>query len=263
MCHGLVQQIRADADELFKQRESLALRRELVTKILMQSHATVQQVKQRLHALELGVELQKLEFAEEIEAFIADAGNEIELGLQDRVRGKDWLNESVWKNFAKNQHGRALQARYEKLKWRHERRVELLEKELMLFQKELLVSRPQLLRSIDQKEFVETWAASVISSAGHEFYRSSGKFYDLDDRLSWRRIAAKWPGICNPDRAPSRPLVARSSDRWPSPIFIRHLPTQRSASKRKFAISCMTLTKASGKCCRERKKHRPRRSRPS
>lgn len=155
MCHGLVQQIRADADELFKQRESLALRRELVTKIYDAISSTVQQVKQRLHALELGVELQKREFAEEIEAFIADAGNEIELGLQDRVRGKDWLNESVWKNFAKNQHGRALQARYEKLKWRHERRVELLEKELMLFQKELLVSRPQLLRSIDQKEFVE------------------------------------------------------------------------------------------------------------
>lgn len=151
MCRGLVQQIRADADELFKQRESLALRRELVTKIYDAISSTVQQVKQRLHALERGVELQKREFAEDIEDSIANAGNEIELGLQDRVRGNDWLNESVWKTFAKNQHGRALQARYEKLKWRHERRVELLEKEPMLSQKELLASRPQLLRSIDQR----------------------------------------------------------------------------------------------------------------
>jgi gas vesicle protein len=155
MCQGLVQQIRADAVELFKQRESLASRRELVTKIYDAISSTVQQVKQRLHAMERGVELQKREFAEDIEDFIANATHEIELGLQDRVRGKDWSNESVWKTFAKNQHGRALQARYEKLKWRHERRVELLEKELMLFQKELLISRPQLLRSIDQKEFVE------------------------------------------------------------------------------------------------------------
>jgi gas vesicle protein len=155
MCQGLVQQIRADADELFKQRESLVLRRELATKVAEAISSTVQQVKQRLHALERGVELQKREFAEDIEDFIANATHEIELGLQDRVRGKDGLNESVWKTFAKNQHGRMLQARYEKLKWRHERRVELLEKELMLFQKELLGSRPRLLRSIDQKEFVE------------------------------------------------------------------------------------------------------------
>ncbi len=155
MCQGLVQQIRADADELFKQRESLVLRRELVAKVSDAISSTVQQVKQRLHALEREVELQKREFAEDIEDFIANAGNEIALGLQDRVRGGDWLNESVWKTFAKNQHGRTLQARYEKLKWRHERRVELLEKELMLFQSELLASRPRLLRSIDQKEFVE------------------------------------------------------------------------------------------------------------
>jgi len=151
MCQGLVQQIKADADELFRQRESLALRRELVTKVSDAISSTVQQVKQRLQALERLVELQKREFAEDVEDFIANAVNEIALGLQDRVRGGDWLNESVWKTFAKNQHGRALQARYEKLKWRHERRVELL----MLFQRELLVSRPQLLRSIDQKEFVE------------------------------------------------------------------------------------------------------------
>lgn len=155
MCQGLVQQIKADADELFRQRESLALRRELVTKVSDAISSTVQQVKQRLHALERLVELQKREFGEDVEDFIGNAVNEIALGLQDRVRGGDWLNESVWKTFAKNQHGRALQARYEKLKWRHERRVELLEKELMLFQRELLVSRPQLLRSIDQKEFVE------------------------------------------------------------------------------------------------------------
>lgn len=155
MCQGLVQQIKADADELFKQRESLVLRRELVTKVSDAISSTVEQVKQRLHALERWVELEKREFAEDIEDFIANAGNEIALGLQDRVRGGDWLNETVWKTFAKNQHGRALQARYEKLRWRHERRVELLEKELMLFQSELCASRPNLLRSIDQKEFVE------------------------------------------------------------------------------------------------------------
>ncbi|HUB64363.1 MAG TPA: hypothetical protein VL996_07950 [Methylocella sp.] len=155
LCQGLVQQIRADADELFKQRESLVLRRELVTKVSDAISSTVEQVKQRLHALERSVELQKREFAEEIEDFIANAMNEIALGLQDRVRGRDWSKESVWKTFAKNQHGRALQARYDKLNRRHERRIELLEKELMLFQRELLASRPRLLRSIEQKEFVE------------------------------------------------------------------------------------------------------------
>ncbi|MGA9726772.1 MAG: hypothetical protein WBE80_08525 [Methylocella sp.] len=155
MCQGLVQQIKADADELFRQRESLALRRELVTKVYDAISSTVQQVQQRLQALERWVELQQREFAEDVEDFIANAVNEIALGLQDRVRGGDWMNESVWKTFAKNQHGRALQARYDKLKWRHERRVELLEKELMLFQSELLVSRPKLLRSIEQKEFAE------------------------------------------------------------------------------------------------------------
>ncbi|MGH6836711.1 MAG: hypothetical protein ACREC9_14500 [Methylocella sp.] len=165
MCQGLVQQIRADADELFKQRESLVLRRELVTKVSDAISSTVQQVKQRLHALEREVELQKREFEEDIEDFVANAGNEIQLGLQDRVRGGDWLNESVWKTFAKNQHGRTLQARYEKLKWRHERRVELLEKELMLFQSELSASRPRLLRSIEQKEFVELLLPPSLSRA--------------------------------------------------------------------------------------------------
>jgi len=155
MCQGLTQQIRADADELYKQRDALALRRELVTKVSSAISSTVQQVTQRLHALERSVELQKREFEEDIEDFIANAVNEIALGLQDRSRRNDWLKESVWKNFAKNHHGRALQARYEKLKRRHERRAELLEKELILFQSEIMASRPQLLRSIDQKEFVE------------------------------------------------------------------------------------------------------------
>ena len=155
MCQGLMQQIRADADELYKQRDALASRRELVTKVSSAISSTVQQVTQRLHALERLVELQKREFGEDIEDFIANAVNEIALGLQDRSRRNDWLKESVWKNFAKNQHGRALQARYEKLKRRHERRAELLEKELILFQSEIMASRPQLLRSIDQKEFVE------------------------------------------------------------------------------------------------------------
>ncbi|MGH6852955.1 MAG: hypothetical protein ACREDJ_07140, partial [Methylocella sp.] len=87
MCQGLVQQIKAGADELFKQRESLSSRRELVTQVSDAISSTVQQVKQRLHALEREVELQKREFEEDIEDFIANAGNEIELGLQDRVRG--------------------------------------------------------------------------------------------------------------------------------------------------------------------------------
>jgi hypothetical protein len=91
MCQGLVQQIKADADELFRQRESFALRRELVTKVSDAISSTVQQVKQRLHALERLVELQKREFAEDVEDFIANAVNEIALGLQDRVRGGDWL----------------------------------------------------------------------------------------------------------------------------------------------------------------------------
>jgi gas vesicle protein len=155
MCRGLGQQIKADADELFKQRESLMLRRELATKVYDTVTSSVQQIKQRLQALERWVELQKREFEEDIEDFIANAGNEIQLGLQDRVRAGDGWNETVWKTFAKNQHGKALQARYEKLKWRQERRVELLEKELMLFQSELSASRPRLLRSIEQKEFVE------------------------------------------------------------------------------------------------------------
>jgi hypothetical protein len=112
-------------------------------------------VTQRLQALERSVELQKQEFEEDIEDFISNAVNEITLGLHDRSQRNDWLKESIWKTFAKNQHGRALQARYERLKRRHERRAELLEKELMLFQSEILASRPQLLRNIDQKEFVE------------------------------------------------------------------------------------------------------------
>jgi gas vesicle protein len=187
LCHGLVQQIRADADELFKQRESLALRRELATKVVDAISSNVQQVKQRLHALEREVELQKREFAEDVEDFISNAGNEIALGLQDRARGGDWLKESVWKTFAKNQHGRALQARYEKLKWRHERRVELLEKELMLFQNELSASRPRLLRNIDQKEFVELLLPQPSSA---RFQPSSARFMTSIDQAASFTILA-------------------------------------------------------------------------
>ncbi|MBO0733852.1 MAG: hypothetical protein J2P49_05970 [Methylocapsa sp.] len=155
MCEGLVRQIQADADELSKQRETLAARREQIEQVASAISSTVKQVNQRLEALERSIELQKREFAEDVEDFVENAVNEIALGMQDRSRSSNWLNESVWKNFAKTQHGRALQARYEKLKRRHERRAELLEKELMLFQNELSASQPQLVRSIDQKEFVE------------------------------------------------------------------------------------------------------------
>jgi polyhydroxyalkanoate synthesis regulator phasin len=155
MCQSLEEQIRKDADELFKQRESLSLRREFAAQVSDALSSTVRQVKQRLGALERWVDLQKREFAEEVEDLITGALHEIELGLRDRMQGHSWLKESAWKTFAKTQHGRALQTRYDKLRWRHERRVEWLEKELMLFHNELVVSRPQLLRDIARKEFVE------------------------------------------------------------------------------------------------------------
>jgi polyhydroxyalkanoate synthesis regulator phasin len=154
MCQDLEEQIGKDADELFKQRESLSLRREFAVQVSDAVSANVQQVKQRLGALERWVDLQKREFAEDVEDFITGALQEIELGLRDRMQGHSWLKESAWKTFAKNQHGRALQTRYDKLRWRHERRVELLERELMLFHNELIASRPRLLRDIARKEFV-------------------------------------------------------------------------------------------------------------
>ncbi len=155
MCQDLEERIRKDANELFKQREALSFRREFVTQVSDAVSSIVQQIKQRLGALERGVDLQQREFTEDVEDFIAAALYEIELGLRDRMQGRSWLNQSAWKTFAKNQHGRALQSRYDKLRWRQERRVELLEKELMLFHNELKTSRPQLLRDIDRKEFVE------------------------------------------------------------------------------------------------------------
>jgi hypothetical protein len=258
MCQGLVQQIKADADELFRQRESLALRRELVTKVSDAISSTVQQVKQRLQALERLVELQKREFAEDVEDFVANAVNEIALGLQDRVRGGDWLNESVWKTFAKNQHGRALQARYEKLKWRHERRVELLEKELMVFQRELLVSRPQLLRSIDQKEFVELLLPPSSSARIMTSIDRAAGFAILTTGLagagSLAMVASGFATLTAPIAVPmSAAIIA------PMAIAYLYKAFANPAERKQKEIH----NKASEKCCKEQKKHRPRRSTPS
>jgi hypothetical protein len=138
---------------LLRQRTALSRQREVVELLNQSTSATVRQVEQRLAALVKRAEWQKQAFRDDVQAFIEDAANDLELVMHDRMRTDDWLDKNVWENFAISQHGRAVQVRYAQLQRRYEQQIDLLKEELMLFREELMSTRSQFLDSIDHKQF--------------------------------------------------------------------------------------------------------------
>lgn len=153
MCEELSARILRDVEELARQREALSQRRELAELLHQATSASVRQVEQRLAAVIRRVEFQKRAFREDVRTFVEDAANEVELVMRERMRTDDWLDQDVWENFAKTQHGRAVQLRHGGLKRRYEEQVELLKEELMQFREELVSTRSAFMSSVDHKQF--------------------------------------------------------------------------------------------------------------
>ncbi|WP_448206444.1 hypothetical protein [Azospirillum sp. sgz302134] len=170
MVESAVTLIRGELQDFAANLEHLDRQKHLASKLRFTAQALIEQVEQRLDGLVRRAALQKEMFREELKAFLEDAVNDIEIEMRDRMKSDDWLDEQVWTSFAKSQHGRAVQVRYEQLKRRYERQIEAFRNELAIFRKQLEVSSVAFMTSFDHRDFAglvrpPSWTLQALGAA--------------------------------------------------------------------------------------------------
>lgn len=172
--HALVQRsvadVRAELAAFAANLQHLERQKHLASKLHFTAQALIEQVEQRLDGLARRAALQKDLFREEIAAFVEDAANDVEIAMRDRMECEDWLDERVWASFAKSQNGRAVQARYERLKHRYDRQIDALRDELALFRNQLTTSSASFMETFDHRDFATlvrppSWTLRALDAA--------------------------------------------------------------------------------------------------
>jgi hypothetical protein len=104
-----------------------------------------QQIGQRLAIVEARIQADKLQFEEEFEEVIHDAGNAVELEMLDRLKTDDWTLKKVWDSMGRSTFAKELERRVDRIARRHERQLQLMKEDLRLFQQEYRLVQAQVL----------------------------------------------------------------------------------------------------------------------
>ncbi|MCP3852411.1 MAG: hypothetical protein GY694_19600 [Gammaproteobacteria bacterium] len=110
------------------------------------------QVKQRLVEIEKRATLQKELFKDDIDEFIAQSVNELELSLRQKLEVKDWTNKKVWDDIAQSEPAKALSEQYDKLNVRYEKIFKLWNDEFSHFSKELTLTQKIILQGLEKED---------------------------------------------------------------------------------------------------------------
>jgi hypothetical protein len=103
------------------------------------------QIGQRLAIVEARIQSDKLQFEEEFEEVIHDAGNAVELEMLDRLKTDDWTQKKVWDSMGRSTFAKELERRVDRIARRHERQLQLMKEDLRLFQQEYRLVQAQVL----------------------------------------------------------------------------------------------------------------------
>lgn len=104
-----------------------------------------QQIGQRLAIVQARIEADMLQFDEEFEEVIHDAGNAVELEMLDRLKTDDWTLKKVWESMGRSTFAKELERRVDRIARRHERQLQLMKEDLRLFQQEYRLVQAQVI----------------------------------------------------------------------------------------------------------------------
>lgn len=111
-----------------------------------QAEKIFQQIGQRLAMVGARIDHEKMQFDDEFEECIHDAGNAVELEMRTRFDSSDWKDARVWKHLASSSIPRELERRIDRLTRRHEKQLHLLKEDLRLFKEEFALVQVSLLK---------------------------------------------------------------------------------------------------------------------
>ena len=137
----------------FKQQmELLCQQNSSADQLTVLAEALYEQVEHRLIEIKDRAELQKQMFKEDLNEFIDQSVNEVELNLRQQLERNDWTKPEVWENFAKTEAAKALSKHHKKLQNRYEQIFSQWNKEFSNFSKELLLSQKIILQGLEKQE---------------------------------------------------------------------------------------------------------------
>ncbi len=139
--------------QTFKQQmELLCQQNSAADQLTTLAQTLYEQVEQRLIEIQNRAELQKQLFKEDIDEFIEQSVNEVELNLRQQLELDDWTKPEIWENFAKTEAAKALSKHYEKVQRRYERIFSQWNNEFSSFSQELSLTQQVILQGLEKQE---------------------------------------------------------------------------------------------------------------
>lgn len=105
------------------------------------AHDLRQQVVQRLTLIDARIAHERALLLEEIDDAVHDAGNAIELAIAERLHADQWKDDDVWDSIGRNQYGKEMERRLDRVVRRKEQALHLLQEDLRLFQSAMRLSQ--------------------------------------------------------------------------------------------------------------------------
>jgi hypothetical protein len=103
------------------------------------------QVQQRLALADARISYERGLLRQDIDDAVHDAGNAIELAITERLHNDQWKDEDVWHSIGREQFGKEMASRLDRVVRRKEQALDLLHHELTLFQADMRHSQSSVL----------------------------------------------------------------------------------------------------------------------
>jgi len=95
------------------------------------------QVQQRLALVDARIAYERRTLEQDIKDAVHDAGNAIELAISERLATDQWKDEEVWSSIGREQFGKVMEGRLDRVVQRKEEALDLLNHDLALFQSDI------------------------------------------------------------------------------------------------------------------------------
>lgn len=115
----------------------------------------ISQIQNRLKFIDERLEMQKDFFKADIEAFVENSVDAVELDMTNRMDDADWTNPEVWEDFSERQVAHRFNKKYQEVVEKYRRINDLWNDELSNFADEIVKNRDALIAILNTHDFAK------------------------------------------------------------------------------------------------------------